>query len=78
MALHCCYVAYTEGRVAWSDRRLQRPLPGGYDLREYLEFCLNYEHDPDGSAGWLDSEGNLTTTHPEVRRHFQLAVGPFG
>ena len=43
-------------------------------LKEYLEFCLNYEHDPDGSRGWVDSEGNPTRTHPEVRRHFQLQL----
>jgi type IV secretion system protein VirD4 len=75
MALHRCYVAHNEGRVAGPIDVYNGLCPAGMTLREYLEFCLNYEHDPDGSAGWLDSEGNPTTTHPEVRRHFQLQLG---
>jgi len=74
MALHRCYVSRNEGRVASPVDVYNGLAPSGMTLRDYLEFCLNYEHDPDGSAGWLDADGNPTRTHPEVRRHFQLQL----
>jgi len=74
MALHCCYIAHNEGRVAGPIDVYNGLSPAGMTLKEYLEFCLNYEHDTDGSCGWLDPDGNPTRTHPEVRRHFQLQL----
>lgn len=75
MALHRCYAAHLEGRVASPIDVYNGLCPEGMTLKEYLEFCLNFEHDPGGAAGWLDSNGQPTTTHPEVRRHFQLQLG---
>ena len=70
MTIHQCYAARLAGRMAAPIDTYQGLTPFGMTLREYLETCLNFEHDPDGRYGWMTPEGLPTRTHPLVRQKF--------
>lgn len=75
MALHQCYVARNEGRVACPVDVYDGLAPVGMGIRDYLQLVVDsYEHDVDGSCGWVGPDGQPTRTHPEVRRHFQMQL----
>jgi type IV secretion system protein VirD4 len=74
MTLHQLYLARNEGRVASPTDVYQGLAPAGMTFREYLEYCLNYDHDVDGSCGWIGPDGQPTRTHPAVRQHFQMQL----
>ncbi len=57
-----------EGRdptLSGIEARLSDPAQ---PINQTLEQIMNTVHDPDGSMGWKDSQGNPTKTHPVVAR----------
>ncbi len=57
-----------EGRnptLSGIEARLSDPAQ---PIGETLEQIMRTVHDPEGSMGWMDSQGNRTTTHPVIAR----------
>ncbi|MDR5776996.1 MULTISPECIES: type IV secretory system conjugative DNA transfer family protein [unclassified Caballeronia] len=60
------HVKYYERDKSLSGVSTYLADPSFTDPEQMYTRMMNAEHDPDGSMGWLDSEGNPTKTHPQV------------
>lgn len=66
LALHLAYVGEGAGNMAGMGTYLSDPKWD--DEKQMYTTMLNAVHDPDGKAGWVDTEGHPTRTHPEVAK----------
>ncbi|MGP8437781.1 type IV secretory system conjugative DNA transfer family protein [Paraburkholderia fungorum] len=60
------HVKYYERDKSLSGVSTYLADPSFSDPEQMYTRMMNAEHDPDGSMGWVDSEGNPTKTHPQV------------
>lgn len=64
LALHMRYAGGPNGCIAGMASYLGDPL--WQDEKQMYLNMQNYEHDKLGTAGWLDTEGRPTRTHPMI------------
>jgi type IV secretion system protein VirD4 len=68
MVLHVCYEAALEGRIACLADLSHVFTKPGCNFRDTLVELLNFLHDPACKHAWRMPTGELTETHPVVRK----------